>query len=50
MSERMPDFAEWLDENQPGWVLREDAPPEIVKKFEEYQKHDEENRKQGIDT
>ena len=41
----MPDFYEWLDENQPGWVLRKDAPPEIVKEFEEYKKRDENARK-----
>ena len=41
----MPDFYEWLDENQPGWALRKDAPPEIVKEFEEYKKRDEDARK-----
>ena len=44
----MPKFAEWLDEDQPGWVLRKDAPPEIVKEFEEYKKRDEEAEKKGI--
>ena len=43
-----PEFAKWLDENKPGWVLRKDAPPEIVKEFEEHQKRYEEAEKKGV--
>lgn len=48
----IPKFAEWLDMEGPadeGWKLRKDAPPEVVKEFEEYKKRDEENKKMGID-
>lgn len=43
-----PKFYEWLDDNKPGWVLKKDAPPEVVKEFEEYKKRDEEAEKKGI--
>ena len=33
-----PEFLEWLDDEEPGWVLRKDAPPEIVREFEDYLK------------
>ena len=49
MSMTMPDFIEWLDENEPGWVLREDAPPEIVKSFNEFLEKEKENKEKGID-
>ncbi len=39
-----PEFLEWLDDEEPGWVLRKDAPPEIVREFEEYLKKEKEVR------
>lgn len=39
-----PEFLEWLDDEEPGWVLREDAPPEIVREFEDYLKKEKEAR------
>lgn len=43
-----PDFVDWLDDDKPGWVLRKDAPPEIVKEYEKYMKEQEEAEKKGI--
>lgn len=31
-----------------NWHLKENAPPEVVKEFEEYMKRDEEARKKNI--
>ena len=41
-------FVKWLDKEKPEWNLREDAPPEIVKQFEEYKKRDERAKKKNI--
>ena len=43
-----PSFVKWLDKEKPGWELRKDAPPEVVKQFEEYKKRDERAKKKDI--
>ena len=46
-----PEWWEWVDLDTPAgtpWILREDAPEEVIKKFDEWKRKDEENKKEGL--
>ena len=44
-----PRFYKWIDMEKCDFVLREDAPPDIVREYEEYEEYMEKAKNEGID-